>query len=162
MPRLAGADTGISRRKIPPPFCAGLPHDPAFLQRNRRQEDQSAAVIACASAGDFIRFTPTSMSCRGWLNRAEARMPQGAGIFLEISFDCPGRFVHIPILDLASLARYFRAAMFAFFLQRSLINERLAWSMLAWTHSGFSVDLSVKIPAPSSEARAGSRGRRAR
>ena len=66
-------------------------------------------------------------------------MPNGAGIFLEGGFDLQGRFVHIPTLDLARLARYFRAAMVAFFLQRLLISERLARSMLEWTHSGFSV-----------------------
>ncbi len=43
--------------------------------------------------------------------------------------------------------------MVAFFLSRSLINERLARSMLGWTHSGFSLDMSVKIPAASSRTR---------
>ena len=109
---------------------------------------QSAAVIAYASAGDFVRFNPHLH-----------------GIFLEGGFDRQGRFVHIPLggsgaqprgsptLDLARLARYFRASMVAFFLQRSLINERLARSMLEWTQSGFSVDLSVKIPASSPTTR---------
>jgi len=35
----------------------------------------------------------------------------------------------------------------------SLINERLAKSMLGWTHSGFSLDMSVKIPAGCSRTR---------
>jgi hypothetical protein len=48
--------------------------------------------------------------------------------------------VHIPTLDLARLARYFRAAMVDFFLQRSLISERLARSLLERTQGGFSVD----------------------
>ena len=43
--------------------------------------------------------------------------------------------------------------MVAFFLKRTLLNERLARKMLGWTHSGFSVDLTVKIPATSSKAR---------
>jgi hypothetical protein len=91
-------------------------------------------------------------------------MPKGAGIFLKGGFDRQGRFVHIPLggsgaqprgspsLDLDTLARYFRAAMVAFFLQRSLISERLARSMLAWTHSGFSVDMSVRFPLAGSRA----------
>jgi hypothetical protein len=97
---------------------------------------QSAAVIVYASAGDFLRFNPHRQ-----------------GIFLEGGFDRHGQFVHIPTLDLAKLAHYFRASMVAFFLKRSLLNERLARSMLGWTHSGFSLDLSVKIPATSSKAR---------
>jgi hypothetical protein len=96
----------------------------------------SAAVIAYASAGDFVRWNPHLH-----------------GIFLEGGFDPKGRFVHIPALDLPRLAQYFRASLVAFFLGRSLINERLARSMLDWTHSGFSLDMSVKIPAASSRAR---------
>jgi hypothetical protein len=37
--------------------------------------------------------------------------------------------------------------MVAFFLKRSLLNERLARNMMGWTHSGFSVGLSVKFAA---------------
>jgi hypothetical protein len=62
---------------------------------------QGAAVIAYASAGDFVRFNPHLH-----------------GIFLEGGFD-----------------------------------ERLAKNMLDWTHSGFSLDMSVKIPAGSSRTR---------
>jgi hypothetical protein len=40
-----------------------------------------------------------------------------------------------------------------FFLECKLINERLAKNMLAWTHSGFSVDLSIRMPATSPRAR---------
>jgi hypothetical protein len=97
---------------------------------------QGAAVIPYASAGDFVRFNPHLH-----------------GIFLEGGFDRQGRFVHLPSLDLPRLAQYFRPSMVAFFLSRSLINERLAKSMLGWTHSGFSPDMSVKIPAGSSRTR---------
>jgi hypothetical protein len=51
------------------------------------------------------------------------------------------------------VAQYFRASTVAFFLGRSLINERLAKSMLGWTHGGFRLDMSVKIPAGSSRSR---------
>jgi hypothetical protein len=97
---------------------------------------QGAAVIAYASAGDFVRFNPHLH-----------------GIFLEGGFDRKGRFVHVPSVDLQRLAQYYRASMVTFFLKRSLINERLARSMLSWTHSGFSLDMSVKIPASSSRTR---------
>jgi len=97
---------------------------------------QGAAVIAYASAGDFVRWNP-----------------HVHGIFLEGGFDPQGRFVHVPSVDLPRLAQYFRASMIGFFLKRSLINERLAKSMMGWTHSCFSLDISVKIPAGSSRTR---------
>jgi hypothetical protein len=43
--------------------------------------------------------------------------------------------------------------MVAFFLRRQLINERLARNMLDWSHSGFRVDGSVRIPATSTKTR---------
>ena len=64
-----------------------------------------------------------------------------------------GRFVQVPSVYLQRLAQYFRASMVAFFLRRSLINLPLARSMLDWTHSGLSLDLSVKIPATSTRTR---------
>jgi hypothetical protein len=97
---------------------------------------QSAAVIAYTSAGEFARWNPHLHS-----------------IFPEGGFDRQGRFVHVPSLDLARLSQYFRSTMVAFFLKRTLLNQRLARNMLDWAHSGFSVDLSVKIPATSSKAR---------
>ena len=93
-------------------------------------------MIVDASAGDFVRWNPHLHA-----------------IFLEGGFHRQGRFVHLPSLDLPRLAQLFRVSMLAFFLQRSLINERLARSMLGWTHSGFSLDMSAKIPAASSRAR---------
>ncbi len=39
------------------------------------------------------------------------------------------------------------------FLERKLLNERLAHNMVNWTHSGFSVDASIRIPAGSTETR---------
>jgi hypothetical protein len=93
-------------------------------------------VIAYASAGDFARLNPHLH-----------------GIFLEGGSDRQGRFVHVPSLDVDTLSQYFRSTMIAFFLKRTLINERPGRNMLDWTHSGFSVDLSVKIPATSSKAR---------
>jgi hypothetical protein len=82
----------------------------------------SAAVIAYASAGEFARFNPHLHA-----------------IVLEGSFDPAGRFVHIPQLDLARLSQHFRASMVSFFLERELINQRLACNMLQWDHSGFSM-----------------------
>jgi hypothetical protein len=47
----------------------------------------------------------------------------------------------------------FRLRVVAFFLERKLLNERLARNMLDWTHSGFSVDASIHLPAGSSKTR---------
>ena len=47
----------------------------------------------------------------------------------------------------------FRQRVIAFFLERKLLNERLAKNMLEWTHSGFSVDASIRIPATSTRTR---------
>jgi hypothetical protein len=93
----------------------------------------SAAVIADASAGEFVRFNPHLHL-----------------IVLEGGFDPAGRFVHIPRLDPARLSQYFRARMVDFFLKRELINQRLARKMMQWDHSGFSVDGSVRAPRTSS------------
>ena len=107
-----------------------------FYNEAAGRKIQSAAVIAYASAGEFARWNPHLHA-----------------IFLEGGFDREGRFIHVPCLDLDRLSQYFRSSMVAFFLKRTLLNERLARNMLGWTHSGFSIDLSVKIPASSSKAR---------
>ena len=98
---------------------------------------EGAAVIAYATSGDFVRCNPHLHA-----------------LFLEGGFDGGGRFVHVPSLDSAKLGQYFRSTVIGFFLERRLIDERLAKNMLAWTHSGFSVDRTVKIPATSPKARA--------
>ena len=54
--------------------------------------------------------------------------PHWHGLFLEGGFDQDGRFVHVPTVDLAK-------------------------NMVEWTHSGFSVDGPVRIPAGSSRTR---------
>jgi hypothetical protein len=72
---------------------------------------------------------------------------------LEGGFDRQGRFVHLPTVDLAKMSACFRQRVIAFFLQRKLLNERLAKSMVQWTHSGFFVDASVHIPARSAKVR---------
>jgi hypothetical protein len=93
-----------------------------------------AAVVVFQSSGSFCRFHPH------W-----------HGLFLEGGFDHEGRFVHVPTVDLVKMSAYFRQRVIAFFLERKLLNERLARSMLEWTHSGFSVDASIHLPAGSSK-----------
>jgi hypothetical protein len=77
-------------------------------------------VIAYTTAGEFARWNPHLHA-----------------IFLEGGFDKEGRFVHVPSLDLAKLSQYFRSSMVAFFLKRTLLNERLARNMLDWYENEF-------------------------
>lgn len=95
----------------------------------------SAAVVVFQSAGEFVRWNPH------W-----------HGLFLEGGFDRHVRFVHLSNIDLAKMSACFRPRVIAFFLQRKLLNERLAKCML-WIRSGFSVDASIRIPAGSTETR---------
>ncbi len=95
-----------------------------------------AGILVFQTAGAFCRFHPH------W-----------HGLFLEGGFDAEGRFVHIPTVDLQKMSSCFRQRVIAFFLERKLLNERLAKNMLEWTHSGFSVDASIRIPATSTRTR---------
>jgi hypothetical protein len=79
--------------------------------------------------------------------------PTGHGLFLEGGFDAEGRFVHIPKVDLKKMSSRFRQRVIAFFLERKLLDERRAKNMLDGTHSGFSVDGSIRIPATSARTR---------
>jgi hypothetical protein len=97
---------------------------------------RTGGVIAFQTSGEFVRWNPH------W-----------HGLFLEGGFDRNGRFVHIPTMNLAKMSACFRHRVVEFFRQRQLLNERLAKNMLEWTHSGFSVDGSVGIPAGSPKAR---------
>ncbi|MBN1460563.1 MAG: hypothetical protein JXA57_13600 [Armatimonadetes bacterium] len=42
-----------------------------------------------------------------------------------------------------------RQSVIDFFLERKLLDQRRAKKMLDWTHSGFRVDASIRIPWPS-------------
>jgi hypothetical protein len=97
---------------------------------------RTAAVVVLQTAGAFSRWNPHWHS-----------------LFLEGGFDREGRFVHVPTVDLAKMSGCFRQRVIAFFLERKLLNERLARNMLDWTHSGFSVDASIRIPAGSAKTR---------
>ncbi len=79
--------------------------------------------------------------------------PHFHGIVLEGCFDKQGRFIHVPLGNLEKMSDYFRRMIISFFLEKKLINERLAKNLSTWRHSGFSVDNKVKIPASSEKAR---------
>jgi len=97
---------------------------------------RTAAVVVFQSSGRFSRWNPH------W-----------HGLFLEGGFGRDGRFVHVPTVDLAKMSACFRQRVIVYFLERKLLNERLAKNMVEWAHSGFSVDASIRIPAGSAKAR---------
>jgi hypothetical protein len=76
---------------------------------------RTAAVVVFQSSGEFLRWNPH------W-----------HGLFLEGGFDRQGHFVHLPTMDLDKMSACFRQRVIAFFLQRKLLNERLAKSMVQW------------------------------
>jgi len=94
-----------------------------------------AAVLAYQSAGDFLRFHP-----------------HVHGIVLEGGFDRQGRFCHIPFGNLQHMEQVFRRRVIALFLQRKFIDRSRAASLLAWQHSGFSLDGSVALYAGDQKA----------
>ena len=112
----------------------GLVRD--FTSEAAGKSIRCAALVVFQSAGEFVRWNPH------W-----------HGLFLEGGFDRHGRFVHLPAMDLPRMSSCFRQRVIAFFLCRKLLIERLAKSMIQWTHSGFSVDATVRIPAGSSATR---------
>ena len=107
-----------------------------FYNETAGKDIETAAVLAYQSAGDFLRFNP-----------------HFHGIVLEGGFDEQGRFIHVPLGDLSQMSEYFRRMIINFFLQKKLINQKLAQNLLNWRHSGFSIDNKVKIPAFSQKAR---------
>jgi hypothetical protein len=64
--------------------------------------------------------------------------PHWHGLFLEGGFDHENRFVHVPKIDLQKMSCCFRQRVIAFFLERTLLNARLARNML----------VTVKTTAP--------------
>jgi hypothetical protein len=97
---------------------------------------RTAGILVFQTAGAFCRFHPH------W-----------HGLFLEGGFEYENRFVHVPTVDLQKMSCCFRQRVIAFFLERKLLDKRLAKNMLDWTHSGFSVDASIRIPATSTRTR---------
>ena len=108
----------------------------------------TAGILVFQTAGAFCRFHPHLH-----------------GLFLEEGFDAEGRFLHIPLggsrakpcgspkVDLQKMSCCFPQRVIAFFLERKLLGQRLAENMLDWTHSGFSVDDSIRIQAGSDKRR---------
>jgi hypothetical protein len=59
----------------------------------------------------------------------------------------------IPIKDTSPLIDVFRRRVLRLFVDRGLLDPHFGRKILSWKHSGFSVDISVHIPASSHKAR---------
>ena len=97
---------------------------------------KTASVVSYKSFGDLVRGNP-HYHC----------------IVLEGGIDEAGSFHHIPIKDSAKLTEVFRRRVIKLFVDRGLLDSRFALKILSWKHPGFSVDVSVSIPASSKKAR---------
>ncbi len=53
----------------------------------------------------------------------------------------------------SKLAEVFRRRVIKYLVDKGLLERSFALNLLSWKHSGFSVDISVKIPATSKAAR---------
>jgi len=97
---------------------------------------RTGAVVSYQSFGDMLRFNPHWHS-----------------IALEGGIDASGVFHHLPVKDTAALTECFRRRVVEYFVEKGLINKDFARKLLAWKHSGFSVDNSVLIAAEDHKAR---------
>ena len=80
-----------------------------FYNKVAKTPVRTGMVLAYQSSGQFARWNPH------W-----------HGLFLEGGFDREGRFVHVPTADLVKMSACLRQRVIAFFLERKLLNERLA------------------------------------
>ena len=86
--------------------------------------------------GDLLRFNPHFHA-----------------LILEGGFDAAGRFIFIPLGDLARMTQYLRRRVLKLFLDKRLISRSFAENLLRWRHSGFSIDHSVRLHAHDQQAR---------
>ena len=102
----------------------------SFYNEAAGNKVRTAAVIAYQSSGDLLRFNPHFHA-----------------LILEGGFDAAGRFIFIPLGDLARMTQYLRRRVLG------LISRSFAENLLRWRHSGFSIDHSVRLHAHDQQAR---------
>ena len=94
-------------------------------------EGQLAAVAAVQTFGDYLNFHP------------HLHVLAASGLV-----DREGRFHVLPVETLEPLAELFRHRFLALLRDEKLISESKLRQLLAWTHSGFSLDAGEKPVAP--------------
>ena len=86
----------------------------------------------------MIGFIQTFGDLVHWHPHIHTIVPEG--VFTET-----GRFVHIPDIFNHRAVEFWQERVFALLLNEHKINDEIAGSMRGWKHSGFSVDISVRI-----------------
>ena len=71
---------------------------------------------------------------------ASGSNPHFHALVLEGGFDQAGRFIFIPLSDLARMTQYLRRRVVKFFRQKKLISADFAETLLRWRFSGFEGD----------------------
>jgi len=66
-------------------------------------------------------------------------------LVLEGGFDEAGRFVHVPLSGLEQMTEVFRRRLIWLLVDKELLAEDFAQSLLSWKNSGFSIDNSVRL-----------------
>ena len=94
-------------------------------------DGQLAAVAAVQTFGDYLNFHP------------HLHVLAASGLV-----DREGRFHVLPVECIEPLAELFRHRFLALLRDEKLISERKLRQLLAWTHSGFSLDAGWKPVAP--------------
>ena len=94
-------------------------------------DGQLAAVAAVQTFGDYLNFHP------------HLHVLAASGLV-----DREGRFHVLPVECIEPLAELFRHRFLALLRDEKLISERKLRQLLAWTHSGFSLDAGGKPVAP--------------
>ena len=85
-------------------------------------------IIAHQTDGDMLRFNPHFHA-----------------IVLEGGFDDEGTLFYLPFSGLEPLVEVFRHRVIWMLVERKLLNKEFALKLMAWKHSGFSIDNSVRI-----------------
>ena len=100
-----------------------------FYREVSGKEISTGMVITHQTFGDMLRWNPHFHA-----------------ILLEGGFDDDdGTFVYLPFSGLEKMTEYFRRTVLEFFTDKKLLTEQFAQNLLAWKHSGFSIDNSVRI-----------------
>ncbi len=65
--------------------------------------------------------------------------------FRLMQFDQNGNFVYIPFSNLSAMTECLRRRVIKLFIEKKLINQHVADNLLRLSHSGFSIDSSIRL-----------------